>query len=127
MKDFLLIAFVFMATTIIHSCGVAKNDKVNVSNDSTPVEGRVEYVLVKDSTDSINFANQLDAIVNKYEVDIIELNKALDELKKTNDSLNIQLFNANYKLNKIAEYNRIAAKGNNIKYLRGWINRTLQQ
>ena len=116
-----------MATTIIHSCGVAKNDKVNVPNDSTPVEGRIEYVLVKDSTDSINFVNQLDSIVNEYEVDIIELNKALDKLKKTNDSLNIQLFNANYKLNKIAEYNRIAAKGNNIKYLRGWINRTLEQ
>ena len=30
-------------------------------------------------------------------------------------------------LEKIKEYNKIAAKGNNIKYLRGWINRVLKE
>lgn len=42
------------------------------------------------------------------------------------DSLSEALFIANYKLNRIAEYNRIAGQRNNIKYLRGWINRTLK-
>ena len=127
MKYKILGTFIFIATTIISSCGTKRADTVSVANDSTPVKEIIKYVLVKDTTDSINFANQLDMLTNKYEVDILELNKALDQLKKTNDSLNVQLFNANYKLNKIAEYNRIAAKGNNIKYLRGWINRTLEQ
>lgn len=127
MKYKILGTFIFIATIIISSCGTKRADTVSVANDSTPVKEIIKYVMVKDTTDSINFANQLDMLTNKYEVDILELNKALDQLKKTNDSLNVQLFNANYKLNKIAEYNRIAAKGNNIKYLRGWINRTLEQ
>lgn len=31
------------------------------------------------------------------------------------------------KLDRIKEYNRIAGKGNNITFLRGWINRVLNQ
>lgn len=91
------------------------------NNDTLPVEGIVQYVLVKDTVDSIRFENELRAYKSK--LDSIE--KEVANVKKLNDSLNIQLFNANYKLNKIAEYNRLAAKNNNIKYLRGWINRAL--
>lgn len=43
------------------------------------------------------------------------------------DSLNIDLFIAKYKLERIRYYNDIAAKGNNIKYIRGWINRVLNE
>ena len=43
------------------------------------------------------------------------------------DSLNIDLFIAKYKLERIRYYNEIAAKGNNIKYIRGWINRVLNE
>lgn len=55
-------------------------------------------------------------------------------LLRTQDSLNsykadttisAELFVAKYKLERIRYYNDIAAKGNNIKYLRGWINRVL--
>ena len=55
-------------------------------------------------------------------------------LLRTQDSLNSykadttissELFVAKYKLERIRYYNNIAAKGNNIKYLRGWINRVL--
>lgn len=57
-------------------------------------------------------------------------------LRRTQDSLNAykcdttisaELFVAKYKLERIRYYNNIAAKGNNIKYLRGWINRTLNE
>lgn len=43
------------------------------------------------------------------------------------DSLNIDLFIAKYKLERIRYYNDIAAKGNNIRFLRGWINRVLSE
>lgn len=43
------------------------------------------------------------------------------------DSLKIDLFVAKYKLERIRYYNDIAAKGNNIKYIRGWINRVLNE
>lgn len=57
-------------------------------------------------------------------------------LRKTQDSLNAyksdttiseELFVAKYKLERIRYYNDIAAKGNNIKFLRGWINRVLNE
>lgn len=114
-----------MNTLITNGCTpkTVTNDTVIKVVDSSPVEGMIMYILVKDSVDSI----KLDSVINKITVDSVAYNNEINRLKKSNDSLNIQLFNANYKLNKIAEYNKIAAKGNNIKYLRGWINRTLSQ
>ena len=44
-----------------------------------------------------------------------------------NEQENIAKIIANYKLAKIKEYNRLAGNGNNIKFLRGWINRTLNE
>ena len=46
---------------------------------------------------------------------------------KTIDSLQSELLVKNIKLERIKEYNKIAAKDNNIKYLRGWINRDLEE
>lgn len=46
-----------------------------------------------------------------------------DSLQNIIDSLNTENFILNFKLLRIKEYNTVAAKGNNIKYLRGWINR----
>lgn len=57
-------------------------------------------------------------------------------LRRTQDSLNAykcdttmdaELFIAKYKLERIKYYNKVAAKGNNIKYLRGWLNRVLNE
>ena len=57
-------------------------------------------------------------------------------LRRTQDSLNTykcdttisaELFVAKYKLERIRYYNNIAAKGNNIRFLRGWINRVLNE
>ena len=65
---------------------------------------------------------------------VSELAATKELLLRTQDSLNsykadttisAELFVAKYKLERIRYYNDIAAKGNNIKYLRGWINRVL--
>lgn len=57
-------------------------------------------------------------LVNSQHDSIVTLNNKLD-------SISSKLFISEYKLNRIKYYNDIAAKGNNIKYLRGWINRVL--
>lgn len=57
-------------------------------------------------------------LVNSQHDSIVTLNNKLD-------SINSKLFISEYKLNRIKYYNDIAAKGNNIKYLRGWVNRVL--
>lgn len=59
-----------------------------------------------------------------------------EQLRRTKDSLDIlktdttmaaELFVAKYKLERIRYYNDIAKKGNNLKFLRGWINRVLNE
>ena len=49
----------------------------------------------------------------------------VEDLQQTCDSLEEELQIANIKLDRIKEYNRIAGQGNNIVFLRGWINRVL--
>lgn len=49
----------------------------------------------------------------------------IDSLQQSNDSLTGKLQVANYKLERIRYYNDVAKRGNNIKFLRGWINRVL--
>lgn len=70
------------------------------------------YVYVKDST-SIAQIDSLYSVIDSLE----NINY------KYEDELNIALF----KLERIRDYNEIAKKGNNIKYLRGWINRVLNE
>lgn len=56
-----------------------------------------------------------------------ELQLTRDSLNSVRDSIGEDLFVARYKLARIKYYNNIAAKGNNIKFLRGWINRVLNE
>lgn len=101
----------------------------------------------KNPNNSIVIIKEKDSIeIKQYQhiIDSLEhsLNDAAEILHQTmiiNDSLKYKLFvNADtikyykekylvneYKLLRIKQYNSIAAKGNNIKYLRGWINRVL--
>lgn len=76
-----------------------------------PVE-KIVYVPVTDTTcvDSLIYYREL-------------LRRTQDSLEVVKDTTATDLFVAKYKLNRIKYYNDIAAKGNNIKYLRGWINR----
>lgn len=69
-------------------------------------------------------------------INAVKVVNLTEELRRTRDSLNAykndttmseELFIARFKLEKIKYYNDIAAKGNNIKFLRGWINRTLEE
>ena len=51
----------------------------------------------------------------------------IDSLEQLNNKYEEELNIALFKLERIKDYNRIAANGNNIKYLRGWINRVLNE
>ena len=51
----------------------------------------------------------------------------VDSLEKLNNKYEEELNIALFKIDRIKEYNKIAGNGNNIKYLRGWINRTLNE
>lgn len=93
---------------------------INTScNNTVPIE-KIVYVPVKDT---INEQENIAKIIRlEYELSLYK-----DSLNYIRDSLGQDLFIANYKLVKIKEYNRLAGNGNNIKFLRGWINRTLNE
>lgn len=83
----------------------------------TPVEDVHEPVTIEryipiESTDSI-----IHKVNNTKHI--------IDSLTHRCDSLTGELQVANYKLERIRYYNDIAKKNNNIVFLRGWINRVL--
>ena len=100
--------FIVIIASIVTSCRY-----------SPPVKETI-YVPVKDT---VNEQSNIARII-RLEHDIVLYQ---DSLRLVRDSLGENLFIANYKLAKIKRYNELAAKGNNIKYLRGWINRTLDE
>ena len=83
---------------------------VSACNQS-PVEGEVHVCTP-------------DTIVITNDIIVID-NRRIDSLNAIIDSLNAELFVANYKLERIKYYNDIAKKESNLKFLRGWINRVL--
>lgn len=95
------------------SCNKKQKNNINTNNvDTVYVDlgiSRDFYIYTIDSLYSINDS-------------LIQENKKLVYI---NDSINEQLFVALYKLDRVEYYNKIAANGNNIKFLRGWINRVL--
>lgn len=88
------------------------------ADDNTPA-AEVHYIPLRgSSTDSITIVNLTE-----------ELRRTQDSLNayKADTAISAELFVAKYKLERIRHYNAIAAKGNNIKYLRGWLNRVLNE
>lgn len=78
-----------------------------------------EYNLLVDSTIILN--TRLKKTYNDINVIKFSRDSAIKANIKNNEKLGI----AEYKLLRIREYNRIATQGNNLKYLRGWINRVI--
>lgn len=93
------------ALGFVHSCAtkVAPSAKI------------IQYIKVADSTRIIELENLLQLTrdsLNVYKHDTI-----MDEDE----------FILRYKLERIRYYNECAGKGNNVKWLRGWINRVLNE
>ena len=83
-------------------------------------------IIVKDSV----YNNTIDSL-NNVILETENNAKHFEYLLHCNDlvldSVSEELEVSKVKLERIREYNRIAAKGNNITFLRGWINRVLNE
>ena len=91
---------------------------INIHTTNTIPIKEIVYVPVQDTvSEQSNIAK-----IIRLEYDLAQTQ---DSLRIAKDSIGEDLIVARIKLERIREYNRIAAKGNNIKYLRGWINRVL--
>lgn len=106
-------------TLVLFMTGVLLINSCTTNNPSTVEErDEVEPIIIHDTIIDSKCVKELDSI--KY---VYELTK--DSLKYMKDSLGEDLFVARYKLGRIKYYTDIAAKGNNIKFYRGWVLRTL--
>lgn len=107
-----IIRLIIIAIVLIISISI-------LSCNSTPIK-EIVYVPVKDTiSEKSNIARIIELEHKCYLLK--------DSLNLVKDSLGKDLFIAKYKLGRIKYYNDIAAKGNNIRFLRGWINRVLNE
>lgn len=105
-NSFFIIVIIAIILTSFSVCYIRFNkEKVITQYDTI-------YVHVKDSTSIA----QIDSLYS-----------AIDSLEQINSEYFTELTIATIKLERIKDYNEIAKKGNNIKYLRGWINRVLNE
>lgn len=107
---FYIVYIIFLIISLFSSC---------TKTNTIPVKEYI-YVPVKDSIgEKENIAKIIEL---EYKLKLTQ-----DSLQIVQDSLGADIFVLRYKLYRIKEYNRIAGQGNNIKYLRGWINRVLNE
>lgn len=88
----------------------------------------VIYVPVKENTISADSLRQMvkELELNRRRADSLDIAyDSINVLSRRCDSLSAEIIVKNIKLERIRYYNDVAAKGNNIVFLRGWINRTL--
>lgn len=88
-----------------------------VLHNNSPVKEDVEPIVIERFIP----INNTDSIVHE----VNNTKHIIDSLSARCDSLTGELQVATYKLERIRYYNDIAKKGNNIKFLRGWIRRVL--
>lgn len=89
-----------------------------------------EYKIIINEKDSCIYELNEKLLMQNIEVenykDSINLYKdSINSLINELDSVNEELQINKIKIERIREYNRIAAQSNNIKFLRGWINRVI--
>lgn len=105
--------FIFLVSTIVVAATHDKkqNDIINEKDDY--IYELNEKLIIQ----NIEVENYKDSIVLYKD----SINSLINELDSVNEELQINKI----KIERIREYNRIAAQGNNIKFLRGWINRVI--
>lgn len=103
--DYITMATIFIGVPAILIIGIV------VARPSSPVEGtKVDTIFVN------------NVIHDTIYINIIEKDTILEQ---EYNRLREKCIVDEYKLERIRYYNKVAANGNNIKFLRGWINRVL--
>ena len=106
-KFFFVVCFLSVgaALGLVHSCA---------SKVAPPIK-EIQYVEVIDSAKIIELEN------------VLQLSRDSLIVYKHDTIMNEDEFILRFKLERIRYYNECAGKGNNVKYIRGWINRVLNE
>ena len=106
-KFFFVVCFLSVgaALGLVHSCA---------SKVAPPIK-EIQYVEVVDSAKIIELEN------------VLQLTRDSLNAYKNDTAMSEDEFILRFKLERIRYYNECAGKGNNVKYIRGWINRVLNE
>lgn len=104
---FFIVCFLVVGTalSVMHSC----------TSRVVPSTKEIQYVKVVDSTRIVELEN------------ILQLTRDSLNAYKNDTIMGEDEFILRFKLERIRYYNECAGKGNNIKYLRGWLYRVLSE
>jgi hypothetical protein len=105
-------------------------DTINKYNEAVEYENIIDSLKVEISSRDFELEQAIpyykyDSLENLYTVEKLKYDSIISEAEDSIEILNEELLVCYIKLDRIKEYNRIAAQGNNIIFLRGWINRVL--
>lgn len=124
-RNILIGVGIYIVLAIIYSC--TKTPETIVKEIPVSV---VDTLKLNEYVEKINKLNKELAIkksvVARANDSILILNNKVDSLVRVNRNLKDDLLAAKYKIERVRYYNDIAKNGNNIKFLRGWINRALK-
>lgn len=109
------IFIIFLGIEIYRNCN---KNKIIKEYETTIVYKNSIYNSIVDSLN--NEIRQDEELIQYYKNQVDSYEILVDSLYEDIDVYKI-------KLDRIKEYNRIAGKGNNITFLRGWINRILNE
>lgn len=109
-KDFsvcFVVCFLSVGTILgfVHSC----------ASKIVPSNKEIQYIEILDSTRIVELKN------------ILQLTRDSLNAYKNDTIMGEDEFILRYKLERIRYYNELAGKGNNIKFIRGWINRVINE
>lgn len=111
-KDELYIIIISLLSMFLISAIIAgaTHDKKqnNVINEKDSCIYELNEKLIMQNIEVENYKDSINSLIQEF------------------DSINEELQINKIKIERIREYNRIAAQGNNIKFLRGWINRVIE-
>lgn len=111
--------FIVIAVLAATAC-----NKLPVEDKSITGTTMTDTVYIQDSSYLVkNIALQCDLVYMRDSLNAVR--DTLDSVRAVFNVEHEELFVAKYKLQRIKKYCDIVKKGNNSKYLRGWILRTL--
>lgn len=129
MKKKFIIIITGIMISVIFACNnkpkeiIFENSDIEIVDNDNSIEDSIE-----------NYINEINDLNENNKIKDSVYNKRLDSLFNSNydltlktDSLKAEVLFRDLKLNRIRSYLEISKRGNNIKYLRGWILRVLNE
>lgn len=130
LKSLLVVWSLVVASTLTFTQCITKSDKPLSQMIDTIPSTTIDSINLNNTSDELTIIySRLFEVENELGHVRDSLNNErmdLDALAKGYNNLNNENTVNKIKLERIREYNRIAGINNNIKYLRGWLNRVLK-